>query len=119
MPNRRLERFHDTILSVSCLRLRGDESNLANAPAAEVASAVASEAEAVQSVAEAEGMSEEALKTHWMQKVEENSYDQCPQGHIWFDTNTYYELHKDQPETSMGGSSCKLIIKRSAECENT
>merc|ERR1719305_232872 len=64
-----------------------------------------------ESVAEAEGMSEEALKTHWMQKVEENSYDQCPQGHIWFDTNTYYELHKDQPETSMGGSSCKLIIK--------
>jgi hypothetical protein len=64
-----------------------------------------------ETVADAEGMTEEALKTHWMQKIEENAYDKCPQGHLWFDANSFYEIHKDQPETSMGGAACKLIIK--------
>lgn len=64
-----------------------------------------------ESVSDASGMSEEALKTHWMNAVEANKYDKCPQGHIWFDANAFYELHKTDQELAMGGSSCKLIMK--------
>jgi len=62
-------------------------------------------------VADATGMSEEALKTHWMNAVESSKYDKCPQGHIWFSANAYYEIHKESQELSMGGSACKLIMK--------
>jgi hypothetical protein len=62
-------------------------------------------------VADAAEMSEEALKTHWMNAVEGKKYDKCPQGHIWFSANEYYELHKESNELAMGGSACKLIMK--------
>jgi len=62
-------------------------------------------------VADASGMSEEALKTHWMSAVETNSYDKCPQGHIWFDANAYYTIHQSSQELAMGGKACKLIMK--------
>jgi len=60
---------------------------------------------------DAENMSEEALKTHWMKAVEENKHPKCPQGNIWFNANAYQDIHNEQSETSMGGKSCKLIMK--------
>lgn len=60
---------------------------------------------------DAESMSEEALKTHWMKQVEEKQWGDCPQGNLFFNANGYYDLHKAQTEISMGGKACKLIMK--------
>merc|ERR1719424_518577 len=42
--------------------------------------------------------SEAQLVTHWNAAIAANSAPNCPQGNIWFNANSYYEMHKTQTE---------------------
>jgi len=55
--------------------------------------------------------SEAQLVTHWNAAIAANSAPNCPQGNIWFNANSYYEMHKTQTEFNMGGAECELIFK--------
>jgi len=61
--------------------------------------------------ADAEAMSEEGLKTHFVGAIEKSEAPNCPQGNIWFNANTFYVLYKDDTEFGMGGKACKLIFQ--------
>jgi hypothetical protein len=63
-----------------------------------------------ETVADATAMSEEELRTHWMEKLEKEEYDKCPQGHIWFSANEFYAIHKDETVPSFEGPGCKGIV---------
>lgn len=55
-------------------------------------------------------MSEEDLKTRFIQDIEQNEAPNCPQGNIWFNANTFYTLHQNDESLKMGGKGCKMIF---------
>jgi hypothetical protein len=55
--------------------------------------------------------SEAQLTAHWNAAIAANSYPNCPQGNIWFNANSYYQMHKGRPEFNMGGSKCELFLE--------
>jgi len=62
-------------------------------------------------VAQAQLMSESALRVHFNNAVNGNKAPFCPQGNIWFNANKYYDMHKKKTEFSMGGNNCALIFR--------
>lgn len=61
--------------------------------------------------ATAEKMSEEDLRTDWEGQINKKENPNCPQGHIWFNANTFYSLNSEHNTFKMGGASCTSIMQ--------
>jgi len=60
----------------------------------------------------AEQLSEEDLKTDFVEKAMANKSPDCPVGSIWFDANFFFTYYESESESlKMGGNDCKLIFK--------
>jgi len=62
--------------------------------------------------ATAEQLSEEDLKTDFIDKAMANKSPDCPVGSIWFDANFFFNYYETYSEAlKMGGNECKIIFK--------
>jgi len=57
-------------------------------------------------------LTEEDLKTDFLQKVKAGKAGSCPQGSIWFDANAFFKIYLPKvTEFSMSDNNCELIFK--------